>query len=346
MKHAHDQLAENGYCAAEIEKWIAEHPGNENPGALYSGLIYGCQIDGVMAFPRTIDFARDIDELSSRLYDARIADDLAGFKEKLMNSVVADPVYFAQNVEEMGLATPPMLELFQSAKDWNEIDVPFRAIGLNTLFSLLAHWDIEFSSQYFLSFTPRPCFSMVLPRIDPAAMNKDGTVSTRRDRFWLPVRRLINLMACIGEFGRSKSKQWPGSIPSVGKIITQVQLNGQSPEFSPDSTRDSESVQSLTNWRDGTKKFTQSDFSKLWQQLCPDKENTNEPNHPAEPWPLFVAALFWRHLLVVVSTASKQKSIFLMEEEYLEWWNHHHEDSKTNGVTFGSKPWPDCFNNV
>jgi hypothetical protein len=318
------QLAKVGYSDIEIDNWIEQHPSKGKPGALYSDLIYQYQINEGMAFPHTIDFAKKIDELSLRLSEARAKDDFMGFKEAIFCSIVADPVYFTAINEKAGLANPPMLNLFNSANDWDEMETPLQAVIFNTLVSLLAQWDIEFSIQYFPSFSARPCFSMVLPQLDPVARYIDDySIVKRRGMFWYPVRRLIDMMCCLGM--RYQDKCWPDKLKAID-ILTN------------------EAPQNLVNWRDGTKKFTARDFSNLWQQLCPERKHSNGPMNANGPWPIFVAAILWQNLLV--SITSKEKSIIIFENDYLAWWERHRNDLETKGCVFGETPWPACFKEI
>ena len=320
------QLDKNGWTAAEIDAWLAQHPGK----GLYSDLIYGHQIDGLKAFPHTLELACVIDTLSSCLIEAWKSDDLSGFKKALLHSQFSAAAYLFLSREEAAQASSPvMLERLSTAKAWTEIDEPLRTLTVNVLYSLLARLDVEFCAQYFSKFEPRSCFAMVLPRLDPNAGNaSEGKISKRRGMFVYPVRRLIDLMACMGEFARDH--RWPRLIPELKQIV-----------------RDTKEVdRNLVNWRDGTKRFTRRDFMRLWQALCPPRNDSRGPIHAPVPWPLFVATVLWQYYLVSVSATSKEKSIMLVEDDYLPWWRRHHEDLKTKGCTFGTSPWPICFNEV
>ncbi len=328
--HVEQQLNGNGYSTEEVETLLVQHPGFGAPGMLYSGLVYECQIEGFIAFPHTIELASAIDRLSTRLFEARQRNDLVGFKDALLNHPVLGPAYFAQNGAPTTQSTNnPLLEQLRTAQDWAAIDQPLAAVTSNSLLSLLALWDVEFCSQYFSSFAPRSCFAMVLPQLDPKAGNADaGKIAKRRGMFLYPVRRLIDLMACMGEFARNHN--WPERIPKAQDIVRQSY----------------ESEQNLVNWRDGTKKFTRRDFTHIWHKLCPDRKGSTGPIRAPEPSPLFVATVFWQALLVDVGTTSKVKSIMLIEDDYLRWWTMHHEALRAKGTVFGASPWPVCFNEI
>lgn len=334
QQHSRDyverQLVKNGYSTEEIQTWLVQHPGYDTPGMLYSGLVYECQIAGYIAYPHTIEFASAIDRLSTRYFEARQQNNLAVFKDALLNHPVIGPAYFARIGAPTTQSTNnSLLEQLRAAEDWATIDQPLAAVTLNSLLSLLALWDVEFCSQCFSPFAPRSCFAMVLPKLDPKAGNADtGKIAKRRGMFWYPVRRLIDLMACMGEFAHNHN--WPERIPKTQDIVRQT----------------NESEQNLVNWRDGTKKFTRRDFTHIWHKLCPDRKGSTGPIGAPEAAPLFVATVFWQSLLVDVNTASKKKSITLIEDDYLRWWTIHHEALRAKGTVFGASPWPVCFKEI
>lgn len=338
------ELSGAGFDANEAEDWLSKHPAINRPGMLYSSIVFETQVNGVFEYPRTLEFARKLDELSSLLYSAREDGNIEKFKMEIKNSGFADPTYFAQYAGEMELTHPPMLEQFLTAHNWEEINKPLQTLTANSLFALLALWDVEFCPQLFPLFFRRPCFSLVLPRIDPKAIKEYGSIEKRRDMYWLPVRRLIGVVACMGEFIRSVPNRWPTTVPSVNNISTQVQLAGDPPKdlFNQRNThpRDNMSDRSLINWRDGTKKFNRDDFVGLWWQLC----SFQKSQCPDVPWPLFVAALFWNLLPVKINNTHKE--ISLVTDMYDAWWHRCNKETAEDKEISGLKDWPSCFKNV
>lgn len=324
--YAREQLIASGYSPDEADIWLNSHPGATMPGAVCSAVVYNAQIKGVMSFPHTIEFAIQIDQLSSRLFEARQRDDLEGFKSALLTGFVADSAYyFRSNAEAVAMGTPPLLEQLRTATAWSTLDEAYAAIFGNVLFSALAHWDVEFCSQFCSEYEPRPLFTLVLPRLDPAlGKPAEGDVPIRKGMFRYPVRRLIDLMACVGESVRTG--RWPDTVPKPKEIDSHIVLNGNA----------------LTNWRDGTKKFLLRDFVGLWKQLCTTRDGRTA--HPL--WPLFVAALMFQDLFVKVSATSRDKTVYFFEDDYMSWWYRHYEGLKAKGCAFGTTPWPNCFNEI
>lgn len=320
------RLDEAGYTLDEAENWLANHPGATMRGAICSSVGYDAQINGVMSFPWTIEYACHIDHLSLQLFDARSKGGLEGFKSALLCSDFAAPAYYLRTSEEGGgAAKPPLLRQLESASRWSELDEVWPTIVANVTFSLLAHWDVEFCSRYFAKYEPRSIFALVLPRLNQAvdSVGMDD-IPKRRDMFWYPVRRLIDVMACMGE--RARTGAWPKRAPKPKEIERYISQEGST----------------LTNWRDGTKKFVGRDFYSLWEQMCsPRQEYVGRP-----PLPLFYAALIWQELLVEVSATTREKKIYLFDNEYKFWWNHHYEALMAKGCTVGTTPWPECFSTV
>lgn len=325
------QLEAADYTSDEAANWLEGHPGQTMPGAISSAVVYDAQIDGVMSFPLTMELACDVDRLSSQLFEARQKDDLNGFKSALLCSDFGERAYYLCTSEEGGgTAKPALLRQLELASEWSELDEVWPTIVANVTLSLLGHWDVEFCRQYFAKYEPRPIFALVLPRLDPALGPVDvGVLPRRRDMFWYPVRRLIDVMACWGKFVRTG--RWPDAVPQPKGIIREAELKGL--EWND---------QTLTNWRDGTAKFVMDDFVELWGALC----TMCDGRIASPPWPLFVAALMWQDLLTNVSTNSKDRTMYLVEDDYMPWWRSHYEELKAKGYTFGTTPWPDCFNKV
>jgi hypothetical protein len=312
-------LANRGYPQGEIEDWIGSHPGIVPQGRICAGLIYECQT-AEMVFPHTLKYAGLLDELSVYLYEARCDNDLEGFKMWLLDHEAGRIWRRVLNSDEgERRSVSDVLEWIQSARDWGDLDQPFKFVAANCIFSLMACWDVEFTSQYFTSFIARSSFSMVLPRLDPeAGPIAHGKLQKRRDMFWYPVRRLINQMACVGEYVRTGG--WPDNVPEV-KLIAQVADFEQS---------------QMVKWRAGKKAFKSGDFRWLWRTLS----EVRGMETPAAPWPLFVAALLWKDMFV-----SKQ-SMLLVDEDYQRHWDWCYNELKAKGCTFGTDPWPTCFNQI
>lgn len=240
-----------------------------------------------------------------------------------MSSELLDRRYYVNADDEWDSSTDPeALSQIKSAQNWTDIDRPWRALVFNMLFSLMACWDIEFYSQYFRPFEPRPLFSLVLPKLDPAAKYSDeSTIKKRRGMFWFPIKRLIDLMACIGHCNRNNC--WPDSAPKVNDIARM--------------TRERE--QELVNWRDGTKRFMVGDFRRMWEKLRPDT---------IAPMPLFIASTMWQILFVDFGDNKKPKTMFLFDDRY-QWWWEAHCIKLANDLSLSSEEkvrWPACFNSI
>lgn len=330
-KYVRGKLEEAGYSDEKAEAWMAGHPGATMPGAVCSGVVYDAEVEGIYAYPHTIEFARHIDSVSSRLLDAKVRDDLEGFKLALLDDPLIDARYYQQGSDGGDwVDMPPLRQRLEAASKWSDITEIFPTIVVNVVFSVLARWDVEFCCQYFSKNEPRSVFRFVLPRVDPAIGPVEvGDIPKRRGMLWFPVRRLIDVVACIGEFVRNGA--WPDVVPKPMDTQRAAELRGL--EWSN---------QTLTNWRDGTTTFNSDDFAGLWEALCTNREAAA----PYYPWPLFVATLMFQDLFAQVDTSSSKRSILLVEDDYLPWWHRHLEELKAKGCAFGASPWPECFNKV
>lgn len=310
-KNLRKQLSKAKYSDKEIDLFSSNWP--RTP---YAGVIYGLQIPGKMEFPRTLEFAEKIDQISLNLSNAREQGRLEAFKRILLTSELLDQRYYVNVDDEWNSsADPEALNLTKSAQDWRDIDKPLGILVFNTLFSLMACWDIEFTQQYFHAFEPRSLFSLVLPKLDPAAGDlSEVTIAKRRGMFWLPVKRLIELIACLGYF--QNKREWPDHVPKLSNL--------------------NESESRLVSWRDGTTNFRERDFCMMWQELCPDKISPN---------PLFVAATMWQIYLTDIGT---NKTIHCVDDWYQGWWKAHFTKLASDlDLSSGEKGrWPTCFDAI
>jgi hypothetical protein len=330
-KYVHRKLKEAGYSAEEAEAWMAGHPGATMPGAVCSGVVYEAEVEGIYTYPYTMEFALHIDKVSSRLLDAKVRDDLARFKSVLLDDPLIDARYYQQSSDGSDwVDMPSLLQRLEAASEWSVLAEIFPTIVANVVFSVLACWDVEFCSHYFSKNEPRSVFQFVLPRVEPVIGSiVVGDMPKRRGMLWYPVRRLIDVMACIGEFVRND--EWPDVVPKPMDITREAELSGL--EWSN---------QTLTNWRDGTTAFNSDDFAGLWEALCTNRDGVTQ----YYPWPLFVATLIFQDLFVQIDARSSKRSILLLEDDYLPWWHLHLEKLKAKGCAFGTSPWPECFNKV
>lgn len=279
-------------------------------------------------YPHTLKFACAIDQISSQLFAHREQDNFLLFKDSLIELLENRPAYLSNTQERQSKSTTPAMFIrLNSAKNWSEIHEPLNFLTINTLYSFLALWDVEFCAHYLPLFEPRSIFSLVLPRLDPRAGNPDidKLIPKRRDMFWYPVRQLIELSYFLAVY--SIRGRWPKSVPSVKEMIRMFDVVPST----------------LVNWRDGTKKFSGKDFDDIWQKYCSDIAKTKSFNFINPPIPLLIATLFWQELFVSVSTSSKARTVSLMEPDYLPWWDFHFDELKAKGTVFGSTPWPTCL---
>jgi len=308
-----NSLKVSGYDSEEIKKITSNHP-----KSLYAGIIYEYQVQASadIEFPLTLDAAKKIDSYSLVLHNLFQKDDIEGFKNVLLSSEFGNSQYFEEPDFE-GKNYSKNIRLCNEAKCWKDIDIAMRAVSSNCLFSLMAIWDLEFFSLYATKYKTRSLFSLLLPKIDPLAeYSMDLGIKKRRGMFWLPTKRLIELISCFGWC--EKNKTFPDEVPKVSDGF-----------FWGDETE-----QNLVNWRDGTKRFLYKDFIRVW--------DINGKNL-AMPSPLYVAAKMWEISLVRIKT--NEKKIIIADDWYQFWWDKQHEKlaSDLNLTDKGKENWPKCF---
>ncbi|WP_339860053.1 hypothetical protein [Pseudohongiella acticola] len=328
MKRATMALKKNGYSQREVEEWKCRHPNNRMASACYASLVYESQLGKGIEYPLTLEFAFQVDALSQSLNERYEDNDINGFKEALLNSEGIDSDVIAQNVtRRVYEVEPDLLRQIEKGSTWEEIESPLSVVAEKCFLSFLAMWDVEFGTQvYFPSLKPRSIFAMVLPKLNSGLEQVDGDLEKRRDMFGHPVRRLIDLMACIGFYQRKRLRL--DSIPRVKEIAIETGIVERN----------------FIDWRDGTKKFRKNDFVMLWKGLF---TNSNYPQAiPSMPMPLFVATIYWQNMLVSVDTNSRRKTLLVVDSPYLEWWQLHYDELRAKGRTFGSVPWPPYFNDI
>lgn len=314
---------EAGWTEDEVNEWIEQHPQSKGSAFILSSLVYTHQwID--RPYELTLAVAGDIDCFDEALGEAVRKNDLDAVKASLLAVEQLQPGCL-NPLSNDGHELPSLREEIASASDAEAMEPYLNLVTTNLLLSFLAQWDIEFSNLFFPQLEPRQVFAMVFPRIHPDAIKgEDGHYEGRRDLFWLPVRRLIELIAVIGEYERRSS---PRRVPKVKDIGARADV----------------SMASLVSWRDGTKKLKGSDFRHLWHGLCTRRGETGPI---PEPWPLYLAAMLADQYMVGRGENYSVVSIKRFDALYQHWWERHFKAWKASGRPVGEKPWPILFNEI
>lgn len=316
------KLRKAGNSETDITKFVEQHPRFNTPGALYAGMIYENQVEGVMRFPKTLELAKRIDQLSSSLFFAKKSDDIESFKGLILDEAHNEQCFWhAEGVTESDIPT------IISASSWEELDQHLGDISKRALISLLACWDIEFCTEYFYRYKPRSLFKSVLPKTDPAIGNVEigDSIPKRRDMFWLPTRRLISLLICMRDY--FEKGKWPKKIASVKDFSISI----------------NEPEQNLKKWRYGTKILTFKDFNYLWARIS--RCGSGHTNPPTGPTPIFIASKFWE-LIFVRKTDDGKVSEFVKTEDYDHFWARYSKNSINNVAKETLKEWPNCFDDI
>jgi hypothetical protein len=178
-------LKNSGYLDHEINEIQSNHP-----KSAYAGIIYEEQEVSGLKFPHAIMLASKIDDLSFSLYASMQKGDIEEVKNLLMLSEFSNHHYLANTEDDwIDERNTQSLKSIKSAKEWDEIDKHIKVLTMHCLLSLMACWDIEFYSQYSPKLSPRPWFSLVLPKLDPLADHINAKeIKKKRGMFWPQLR--------------------------------------------------------------------------------------------------------------------------------------------------------------
>lgn len=315
-------LEKKGYTENDRQLWI------ENlPRSLAEGMIYETEIAGEIEYPLARSLANRIGKLGEAYREAQETRNLEGAKELLISTAWLDARYFTDALTEKERnSRPRLLDTVATAGDWNALERPVGAVTANALLSLLALWDIEFSSIYLTRLQARSTFVLLMPWAD---MPDNATkIVRKRGLFRFPVARLIDLSYALAHF--HQHKKWPDRRPNVKEL----------------AIRCGETEQNLVQWRDGTKCFRWQHFQNIWEVLFPERLYGGKPARVRPLSPLYVAAAIFQNTLVKVDTNSRAKEVWLCDDEYLYWWKMHREQyPQASGVTFGDIHWPAWLTN-
>lgn len=308
-------LAEKGWSTTECK--LLSQGLNECPG-LISGLVFSLQGPCAL-YPESLQLARQIDLLELRLEAHRVAGDVDAFVEELLATEWFGDEHF-MNPDNGDGAEVARIQL-RAATSWQDVILPVTVLIVNTHLQLLATLDLEFCGRYLVGFAATPVFTGLLPRL---ALNFDSSadvpLAVRRDTFHYPIRRLLDVMACMRATYRHR--KWPQRVPTVEDVAAWT---GTAPS-------------TLTKWRMG-RVFTMSQFLRVWEELF---AFVAAPEQPAAPTPLMYAALVFTELLVKGSREGRDLRFTTIDPSaYTRWWEIQNRKLHAEAPTlrFGTRAW-------
>ena len=312
-----ENMPKRGWSEADVKKFLE---GISVANGLLSSFIYSLSAQNDYMYPHTLALAFQVDELSIRLSELREADELPQFVAALLNA----PLLGLEHFVEPEAGAPTANELQQEvavAVEWKDLEQPFAVLCLNVVMQLLATLDLEFCSGYLKVFNATPIFQSLMPRLDATAIpDESGKYTMSRDLFHLPVRRLIELSACLRCI--KLERKWPSDIPSVTEMAAWM---------------NAEAV-SITKWRMG-RRFTLADYEGIWDAMF---EYLPVKQRMAMPGSLAFATAVLTHLYVKGSRERRSLTLIIPDPEiYLRWWRIQRAqlESRKEGLPFGAIPW-------
>lgn len=310
-----EKLLNLNWHEADVSKYLEE--ASALPGLL-SGFVHSMSAPNGNIYPQTLKLAIEIEETSNCLRTFRTASQMRPFVNLLLNSPLIEVDHFRMPGLEVPSASQVRKEVID-AISWDDLDRPMGVITLNLAMQLMAMLDLEFCAGYLGAFVATPVFDSLMPRMDPRAQpNNNGTYSASRDLFHIPVRRLLELSACLRYF--KFRGEWPTKVPSVLEMETCM----------------STEATSITKWRMG-RRFTLADFQSIWAAMYSDLPVSSQPSTPT---PLVFSANLLTHLYVRGSRETRPLSMVIPDAEiYKRWWLIQRTRPALQDLKFGSASW-------
>jgi hypothetical protein len=254
------------------------------------------------------------DELMERLIADCKADDFIAFKQTWRNHLE----YHGDAVRVGGEpAVMPVdrdqLDMLATISSWEEART-FSIKRLDALyFDLVATVDAEWGSQYFRGWKHLPMCPLVMVRPQDGLM-ETGLAASRRNVFFRPARRLIELLFALTFFKRYR--RWPTKAPTPKDLAIKLD------DPSKTEAKDAVTARVVSNHFDGTRKLTQDLTFEYWDRL----QRYYFPNEaPRErllpPIPVIVFALHWEEIMVPKEDQGKS-FLHVDAEAYGAHWAH------------------------
>lgn len=314
-------LEANGWPAEERE---AFGEALQASSGFVSGFAVSLQ-NGGGKYPAFIRLSSQIDVLEQALDVQQASDNLQGWVKTFLEADWIQDEHLTH--PDNGTDTEETRRQLREANSWADLILPMAVFVVNVQFQLLATLDLEFCAGYLSEWEATPIFASLLPRLDPRAAPFIGTVTTRRDLFHYPTRRLLDVTACLRALRQSPGRSWPRSIPSTREMAAWLDLAGHSKLAS-----------NLPKWRSG-RTITADRFEDLWG-ACFDF--LPEADRPATPVPMLYAAMVFTELFVKGSREDRDLTFISPDPAfYQHWWDLLRQRFSTGAqpLRFGTRKW-------
>lgn len=315
--HLHNTLSKNGWPDVEIAKYIA---GLSFVKGMASGLVFNMSPTKPETYSHTFALSVQIDVLSDRLAVFRETDQLRSFAGCLLESPLLALEHYNKLVAKDD-GTEDLRKAIEEATTWDHLNRPFAVFTSNIVMQLLVTLDLEFCAKWLECYEATPVFQSLLPRFaDHGQPDVECNLPITRDLFHRPVRRLIDLTACLYYF--RKYKKWPEKIPTVAEVTRW--MNG-------DDRR-------ITKWRTG-RRFTRRNYQEIWAGMFSHLPVSEQPGMPL---PLLFAATIFSLLFVQGSSARKNFRMTVIDPDiYYHCWDIQRSRlaALDKGLVFGDIPW-------
>lgn len=317
QQHLRDKLSKSGWSEVEIAKWFE---GLSTAKGFVSSLVWSMSPTEPLTYSHTFALSVQIDALAEQLLAFREADQLRSFAQCLLDSPLLSPQHYIE-LDDGDATAENLRQTIAEATTWDDLHQPFAVITFNVIIQLLVTLDLEFCTKWLRQFEAKPIFQLLLPCLASHAQPAAGSqLPISRDMFHLPVRRLIDLIACLYCF--RKNGKWPKQIPMVAELTRW--MNGNEKR--------------ITKWRTG-RKFTRRHFQVIWAGMF---EYQPVAEQPSVPLPLLFAATVFSRLFVRDSRERKNFSMTVFDPDcYCRCWSIQRSrlEAIDKGLLFGDTPW-------
>lgn len=279
--------------------------------AFWAGWICGFEWFPV-CFPISKAIALCVDELIEELRSNCMSDDLDAFKQTWLHHLKYHGNAVRVGDEPLSMpADPAQLDALDAMSSWGDAR-KFSATALDALyFDVVAAVDAEWGDYYFSGKPHLPMCPLVMVRPQDGLVETRRAVS-RRNVFYRPSRRLLELLFALSYFNRHK--RWPAKAPGPKALALALDDPGAEDE------KDAVTEAVISNYFDGTRKLTIDLTYEYWDRLqrwFRPEQASNQRLTP--PIPVITFALHWEETMI----QNNQKSISIVDlEAYGVIWAH------------------------
>jgi hypothetical protein len=299
------QAGESSERLVSMQASIATTPKTTSGGiGQWAGWVHGFEQMPELPLTRSKQVALVVDELIEALMNTCLADNLAAYRQELLN-------HFQQHGSPIRLEGEPLAPPESDTREvkglsnWQEARVLTSQLFDNLYLDMLTALDVEWGNLVFGGEKVPPLFTLVMPKAKDE-LELGVVPASKKNVFIHPTRRLLVFMHSM--LHRHYRRKWPAKAASPKVLASALGLVASD----------------LSNYFDGSRKLTYHKGFNYWKALCKhfSKGQARLQEMPSLPEPLIWLALYWQQILV----KNKERSIILLDTDtYLAFWQRRHD---------------------